>query len=142
MVVRDLKKKLDIVHVETDKELKMALSASDLIVNATSIGLKEKDPLPVPGLSFSSSQVCFDVVYHRETEFVSQAKKAGAQASGGLDMLLFSSLLASSCFHLVCSSSRLSRSFASISLSSALLSSNLWEHLGQLTDCIFTGASR
>jgi shikimate dehydrogenase len=89
MVVRDLKKKLDIVHVETDKELKMALSASDLIVNATSIGLKEKDPLPVPGLSFSSSQVCFDVVYHRETEFVSQAKKAGAQASGGLDMLLY-----------------------------------------------------
>lgn len=60
----------------------------DLVVNATSVGLNEGDGLPSPNLAFRSGQLAFDVVYHRETEFLKDARKAGAAACGGLPMLL------------------------------------------------------
>lgn len=88
-VVTDLKKKLDISLVETKSDMSIALTSSDLVVNATSVGLKEKDGLPAPDLTFSSNQVYFDVIYHRETEFISQAARAGAKVCDGLGMLLF-----------------------------------------------------
>lgn len=88
-VVRDLKKKLDISLVETKLEMSVALTTSDVVINATSVGLKEKDGLPAPDLRFSSSQLYFDVIYHRMTPFLSAAKNAGAKACGGLGMLLF-----------------------------------------------------
>lgn len=61
----------------------------DLIVNATSVGLKDGDPLPMPGLVFKKGQYAFDVVYNRETEFVKAARQAGAKPVGGLGMLLY-----------------------------------------------------
>ncbi len=88
-VVRDFKKKLDISLVETKSDMSVALTSSDLVVNATSVGLHEKDGLPAPDLTFSGNQVYFDVIYHRETKFVSQAIKAGAKVCDGLGMLLF-----------------------------------------------------
>lgn len=61
----------------------------DLIVNCTSVGLKEGDGLPAPGLTFRSGQSVFDVIYNRETEFLRQARAAGACVSNGLSMLLY-----------------------------------------------------
>jgi len=71
-----------------DEELEQACRESDLIINATSVGLKEGDGLPANGLMFSAEQGVFDVVYHRPTAFLQAAETAGAFACGGLPMLL------------------------------------------------------
>jgi len=62
---------------------------AELIVNATSVGLNAADGMPVNGLRFRPVQAAFDVVYHRETAFLKEAKAAGARACGGLPMLLY-----------------------------------------------------
>jgi shikimate dehydrogenase len=61
----------------------------DLIVNCTAVGLNEGDGLPAPGLTFRAGQSVFDVIYNRETEFLRQARAAGACAAGGTAMLLY-----------------------------------------------------
>lgn len=61
---------------------------ADLVVNATSVGLNPNDGMPAPGLRFRGGQTAFDVVYHRETSFLKEARMAGARVCGGLPMLL------------------------------------------------------
>jgi shikimate dehydrogenase len=61
--------------------------AADVIVNATPVGMREGDPLP--GTSFNSGQVVVDLVYDPpSTEMVERARSAGADAWGGLGMLV------------------------------------------------------
>jgi shikimate dehydrogenase len=61
--------------------------AADVIVNATPVGMREGDPLP--GTSFNSEQVVVDLVYDPpSTELVERARSAGADAWGGLGMLV------------------------------------------------------
>lgn len=59
----------------------------DLIINATSIGLTDKE-LPIPDIIFSKSSLAYDMMYGRETPFMKQAKANGAQVSDGLGMLV------------------------------------------------------
>lgn len=75
--------------VESPIEVHQLIKECDLIVNATSVGLKEKDGLPLEGLRFSAQQAVFDVIYHRETKFLAEAKLAGAKTAGGLGMLVY-----------------------------------------------------
>ncbi len=69
-------------------EVNGRMAETDLVINATSVGLKGEDGLPLEGIKFRKGQFVYDVVYHRETEFLRQAKKAGAKTAGGLGMLL------------------------------------------------------
>ena len=60
---------------------------ADVIVNATPLGMREGDPLP--GTRFNSGQVVVDLVYDPpSTEMVERARSAGADAWGGLGMLV------------------------------------------------------
>jgi shikimate dehydrogenase len=60
---------------------------ADVIVNATPIGMREGDPLP--GTKFNPGQVVVDLVYDPpSTEMVERARSAGADAWGGLGMLV------------------------------------------------------
>jgi shikimate dehydrogenase len=60
---------------------------ADVIVNATPVGMREGDPLP--GTSFNSGQLVVDLVYDPpSTEMVERARSAGADAWGGLGMLV------------------------------------------------------
>lgn len=61
----------------------------ELVVNATSVGLKADEGLPIPGMNFQNVKAAFDVVYHRNTVFLQEAKAAGAKVCGGLPMLLY-----------------------------------------------------
>lgn len=70
------------------KALAARCGEADLVVNATSAGLNAGDGLPAPGLVFRKGQAAFDVVYHRDTDFLKEARKAGARVCGGLPMLL------------------------------------------------------
>jgi shikimate dehydrogenase len=64
----------------------------DVVLNATSLGLKPDDELPFDAKSFSLSQAAaaYDMIYRpAETSFLSAAKTAGCRAANGLGMLLY-----------------------------------------------------
>jgi shikimate dehydrogenase len=63
----------------------------DLVLNATSLGLKMEDPLPFDESRFSLRQAgaVYDMVYRpAETALLKAAKKAGCRAANGMGMLL------------------------------------------------------
>ena len=60
----------------------------DIIVNTTSVGLKENDPPLFDYNRIQPHQVVYDVIY-RETPLVRIARERGAKAANGLKMLLY-----------------------------------------------------
>ena len=60
----------------------------DIIVNTTSVGLKENDPPLFDYEKIQPHQVVYDVIY-RETPLVKAARQKGAKADNGLKMLLY-----------------------------------------------------
>lgn len=64
----------------------------DLVLNATSAGLKAEDPLPYDPARFDPARAAaaYDMIYRpAETRFLAVAKAAGARVSNGLGMLLY-----------------------------------------------------
>ena len=64
----------------------------DLVVNATSLGLKGDDALPFDEKLFSLSRAkaAYDMIYRpAETPFLRAAKEAGCKTANGLGMLLY-----------------------------------------------------
>lgn len=67
-------------------------SAVDLVLNATSLGLKPDDPLPFDPAAFrlERARMAYDMVYRpAETRFLAAARAAGCRATNGLGMLLY-----------------------------------------------------
>jgi shikimate dehydrogenase len=62
---------------------------ADIIINATSVGMKKGEPRLFDGRLLHKGQVVFDVVYNRETELLQDALKAGAIAVDGVMMLVY-----------------------------------------------------
>lgn len=67
--------------------VKLAGSA-DLLVNTSSLGLKESDPSPLPGECFASRHAVYDTIYRPGTAFQKAAFAAGARVGTGKAMLL------------------------------------------------------
>ena len=61
-------------------DLEKLVKESEVIINATSVGMKEGDPRLIPGDLLQSSHAVFDIVYNRETELLKDARAAGALA--------------------------------------------------------------
>ena len=64
----------------------------DLVLNATSLGLKPNDPLPLDGTQFALRQAgaVYDMIYRpAETALLKAAKEAGCRTANGLGMLLY-----------------------------------------------------
>ncbi len=64
----------------------------DLVLNATSAGLKADDPLPYDGSQFQLQKAAkaYDMIYKpAETPFLLNARKAGLATANGLGMLLY-----------------------------------------------------
>ena len=62
----------------------------DLIINATSLGLKRDDPLPLDTSAFQlgNALAAFDMIYQPvETPFLAAAREAGCRTANGLGML-------------------------------------------------------
>lgn len=92
---------ITIANRTIDKALDMSLSISngiassfeelnrqfDLIINATSIGLTDT-ALPIPDNIFGKDCLAYDMMYGRETLFMSQARRNGAIVTDGLGMLV------------------------------------------------------
>ncbi len=76
----------------TQVRLGYPTGAVDLVLNATSAGLRETDPLPWDGEAFSlgAARMAYDMIYKpAETRFLAAAKAAGCRVSNGLGMLLY-----------------------------------------------------
>jgi shikimate dehydrogenase len=70
-------------------ELGRLVPGSDIVINATSVGMNEGDPRLFDSRLLNSDQTVFDVVYNRETELLQDARAAGAKAIDGVMMLVY-----------------------------------------------------
>jgi shikimate dehydrogenase len=64
----------------------------DLLLNATSVGLKPDDPLPIHdnGFDLKNTAAVYDMIYRpAETPLLKAARAAGCRAANGLGMLLY-----------------------------------------------------
>ena len=73
-----------------DDALHEALAATDLIVNATSLGMKPTDAKLLPADALQPRHLVFDMVYRAgsETPLLADARQAGARTVDGLTLLL------------------------------------------------------
>ena len=66
------------------------VSNVDIIVNATSIGLNNKDEINIDYKNISQNKFFYDVIYNpRETNFLKKAKEFGAQTENGKMMFIY-----------------------------------------------------
>lgn len=78
-----------------EKALERELANIDLIVNATSVGMKRTDPEVVPQRLLEPHHLVYDMVYSPpRTRLMAAAEQAGALPANGLGMLLWQGVLA------------------------------------------------
>jgi len=66
-----------------------AIAQADVVIDATSLGMREGDPAPFDTSLLHEGQTAFDVVYgHGETAFVAGARRAGCRVFTGGGMLV------------------------------------------------------
>jgi len=82
--------------VLNDKNLATALKGADVLINATSVGMKPNHKeSPVPARLLKRGLVVFDIVYNPpKTRLLKEAEAAGAQTISGIDMLVWQGALA------------------------------------------------
>jgi len=88
-VKRKMRRDIEINQL-TKKSLAKALLTTDVLVNATSIGM-ESNPncLPIDEADLGRDLTVFDIVYGpRETDLLRKARRAGCKTIGGIEMLL------------------------------------------------------
>ena len=62
----------------------------DMIINATSLGLKNNDEIKLDFNKIGNNKFFFDVIYNpKETKFLSEAKKMGNQTENGKMMFIY-----------------------------------------------------
>lgn len=86
-IAREIKKRFPSVEVSTV----YPRDEIDLVLNATSLGLKPGDASPVDGKQFSLRQAraAYDMIYRPvETRFLARARQADCKTANGLGMLL------------------------------------------------------
>lgn len=72
-----------------EKFLREEIAQSDLIINATSIGMKRTDPPALPSSFLTPNLLVYDTVYAMaRTRLLEEAANAGARGANGLSMLL------------------------------------------------------
>lgn len=74
--------------------LETALQETDLLLHATSLGLRPEDAPPLPASLLRPPLRVFDTIYHpNETSLVRSARQQGCLATDGLSMLLHQGVL-------------------------------------------------
>jgi len=69
-------------------DLNKLVPEAEVVINATSVGMRAGDPRLVDGRLFREGQTIFDIVYNRETELLQDAANAGARVLDGVMMLV------------------------------------------------------
>ena len=87
--------KNDKLQICREDGLEAALEESNLLINATPIGMKDQDPSPVDIKLLHEGLYVYDLVYNRpRTELVRQANAKKLHAVTGLGMLLYQGAIA------------------------------------------------
>jgi len=73
--------------------LRQQIARTDLVVNATTLGLKQSDPPAVPYSLLAPHLMIYDLIY-RNTALLAAAQQTGARGANGLTMLLDQGALA------------------------------------------------
>ncbi len=72
-----------------ESAIRIQLADTDLIVNATSLGMNSSDPAPIPARLLAPHHMVFDCVYGAsKTALLHAAEQAGARSANGISMLL------------------------------------------------------
>src|SRR6266481_1165182 len=72
-----------------ESTIRMQLADTDLIVNATPLGMNSSDPAAVPARLLAPHHMVFDCVYGpSKTALLRAAEQAGARSANGISMLL------------------------------------------------------
>jgi len=84
------------VEVYSFNALDAAAQETEVVVNATPLGMKDGDPLPVPVEHLHEGRAVCDAVYRpgRETALIREARERGARVVTGERMLLYQGVLA------------------------------------------------
>lgn len=78
-----------------EKAIERELENIDLIINATSVGMKRTDPEVIPSQLIEPHHLIYDMIYSpARTRLMADAEEAGAKAANGLSMLLWQGVLA------------------------------------------------
>ena len=87
---------LENVEAHPLEALDETLAKTEVIVNATSLGMKDGDPLPIPTEYVQEGRAVCDAVYRpgTDTALVGLARKRGARTVAGGRMLLYQGVLA------------------------------------------------
>lgn len=86
--------RLTVIPLETEP-LREHLARTDLVINATSLGMKRSDPRLLPAALLTPDLMVYDMIYRPPaTRLLEDAKTAGARAANGLSMLLHQGAIA------------------------------------------------
>ena len=86
--VKDIHPEADL-HLISNSEADLAAADAELIINATSLGMKEGDALPFPGEAITSDLVFYDAVYSPPvTALLQAAKDKRCKTANGHSMLV------------------------------------------------------
>lgn len=90
-LISHLKKNFkDVEFIPTDSIEELKIENSDLLVNATPVGMKETDPSLVEEKSIHKDLWVYDLIYNPgETKLLKISRLKGARTSNGLGMLLY-----------------------------------------------------
>lgn len=96
-LARDIREKTgaDVYSIEDVMNVAESAAGADCIVNATPIGMKRSDPMPLDAHIIRKGQIVCDLIYNpAETRLLRAAKYRGARTLNGLGMLLYQGVLA------------------------------------------------
>lgn len=95
-LARDVKRKTGVPVHSIDKDaLSSSAAEADCLINATPLGLKKTDPLPLPKGVIEAGHLVCDLVYNPPvTPLLNAAKAAGAKVLPGIGMLLYQGVIA------------------------------------------------
>ena len=95
-LISDLGTRLDVSLIKTVHSIDdLELENTDLLINATPIGMKPDDPLLLERHVFRQDMFVYDLIYNpAQTPLLKMAREAGAQTANGLGMLFYQGVLA------------------------------------------------
>lgn len=89
--IKDSRCTINVCRLEDKERLKAEIAASDILVNATGVGMEPKDQSLIQDSSWLRPQlIVSDVIYNpSKTKLLEQAESVGCKAINGLGMLLW-----------------------------------------------------
>ena len=85
---------MKIIELVSAERIPSVVKDSQLLVNATPVGMEEGDGSVIDKSLLHDKLYVFDVVYNRETQLINDAKSLRLRAVGGLGMLLYQGVAA------------------------------------------------